>query len=112
MPSATAPVTVFRGFQFKDHGHFRDWIERLSEYFPEKYKYFEKVLTECAHQERISIQEIYDLSVSIGLEDSYKADIDDVLIADGYLHEKEGSFYFNSPLLRDWWKSRHPLLKR
>jgi hypothetical protein len=96
----------------KHNDYFRDWDGRLSEYFPEKYKYFEKVLTHCAHQEGISIQEIYDISVSVGLQDSFKADVDDVLIADGYLYEKDGYFYFNSPLLRDWWKNRHPLINK
>ena len=42
----------------------------------------------------------------------WKADIDDILIADGYLYEENQLYAFNSPLLKDWWKARHPLMKK
>jgi len=96
----------------KQHDHFKDWDERLNEYFPDKYKYLEKVLSKCAHQNEISIQEIYDLSIPLDMQDSFKADLDDILVADGYLSEGDDSFHFNSPLLRDWWKKRHPLINK
>jgi len=96
----------------KQQDNFKDWDERLNEYFPDKYKYLENILTKCAHQNEITIQQIYDLSVPLDMEDSYKADLDDILIADGYLSEAEDGFYFNSPLLRDWWKKRHPLINK
>jgi len=106
-----ADVDLAYGTVIKQQGKFNDWDERLQKYFPEKYRYLAKVLTKCAHQNEITIQEVYDLSVSSNMEDSFKTDLDDILIADGYLADGDDKFHFNSPLLRDWWKKRHPLIK-
>lgn len=92
--------------------HFQDWAGRLKDYFPEKHQYFNEVLTTCAHQGGITVQEVYNISVKTNNQETYKADLDDVLIADGYLFEKDGHFYFNSPLLKDWWKKRNPIIKK
>ncbi len=97
----------------KQHEHFSDWDSRLSKYFPEKYVYLSEVLSKCASQERLSLQEIYDIAVTHKNEQEWKADIDDILLADGYIFEDEDRFFsFNSPLLKDWWKSRHPIMKK
>jgi uncharacterized protein len=91
--------------------HFSDWDSRLSQYFPAKYAFLLAVLTNCAHNGTISLQEIANISKKHKNVSEWKADIDDVLIADGYLFEKENAYSFNSPLLRDWWKNRHPNIK-
>lgn len=108
----TNDVDIAYSTLIKQQDNFKDWDERLNEYFPDKYKYLEQLLTKCSHQNEITIQEIYNLSIPLGMEDSYKADLDDILIADGYLSEGDNGFYFNSPLLRDWWKKRHPLINK
>ena len=92
--------------------HFSDWDSRLSKYFPSKYTFLLFVLKKCAHKGYISIQEIADIAKKHKNQTEWKADLDDILIADGYLFEKDETIYeFNSPLLRDWWKNRHPNLK-
>jgi uncharacterized protein len=96
----------------KKHQHFEDWDDRLSKYFPDKYAYLLEILSTCAKHEKLSIQEIYNIARVHNNDREWKADVDDILIADGYLYEEEDTFCFNSPLLRDWWKSRHPLMNK
>jgi len=92
--------------------HFQDWDERLSKYFHDKYQFLNQVLARCADNDSLSLLEVYDIAVAHNIEIEWKANIDDILIADGYIYELHGHYYFNSPLLRDWWKSRHPIMKR
>jgi uncharacterized protein len=96
----------------KKNQHFDDWDSRLSKYFPEKYAYLLEVLSKCAGKNKQTSQEIYNIATKHKNTQEWKADVDDILIADGYLFEDDGQFYFNSPLLRDWWKSRHPLMTK
>lgn len=96
----------------KKHEFFEDWDSRLSKYFPEKYPYLLEVLSKCSNQKSLALQEIYNIAVAHRNEHEWKADIDDILVADGYISEESGVFKFNSPLLRDWWKSRHPIMKK
>lgn len=96
----------------REHKHFADWDERLQEYFPDAYPFLNEVLSHCAHSESISIQVIYDLGAKHKQGLSYKGLIDDVLIKDGYLQQTELNFKFVSPILRDWWQNRHPLLPK
>lgn len=105
---------VVQGYNnlLKKNVKFEDWDSRLSEYFNEIYPFLHNVLSKCADQNKIAKQEIYDIAVKHKMELQWKASIDDILIADGYIHEVQSSFYFVSPLLRDWWKSRHPIMKR
>lgn len=89
---------------------FTDWDSRLSKYFEGKYPFLLEVLKECAHQNTLSIQKIFNISKKHQNESDFKKDLDDILVADGYIFEEGGEYRFNSPLLRDWWKSRHPKL--
>ncbi len=89
---------------------FTDWDSRLSKYFPEKYPFLLEVLRECAYQNTLTIQEIFNISKKHQNDLEFKKDLDDILVADGYLFEEGGRYRFNSPLLRDWWKNRHPKL--
>lgn len=88
--------------------YFSDWDERLKGYFPTAYPFFVEVLSICADQNSITIQEILDISTKYGFELSYKALIDDVLVKDGYLMQQGTTYQFQSPLLQQWWKNRHP----
>ena len=94
----------------KEHKHFSDWDERLEDYFPDDYPFLNEVLTLCAHTQTSPIQELYNLAVKHDKELSYKGLIDDVLIKDGYLLQEATTFTFVSPMLREWWKNRHPVL--
>lgn len=94
----------------KVHKHFSDWDDRLKSYFPGDYAFFVKFLKICAHNNSVSIQEVYDIAVKFDLAIEYKAKIDDVLIKDGYLNQDGNKFKFVSPLLQEWWKNRHPLI--
>lgn len=96
----------------KEHSYFADWDDRLKEFFPTEYPYFHAVLTTCAHQGRVSIQEAHDLSHLHKIGMQYKGRIDDVLAKDGYLYEDDTFYKFHSPLVQTWWKNRHPLLAK
>ena len=105
---------VVQGYNnlLKKNDKFEDWDSRLTEYFKELYPFLHNVLSKCADQNKITLQEIFDIAVKHNIELHWKASIDDILIADGYIYELNGHYYYNSPLLRDWWKSRHPIMKR
>jgi hypothetical protein len=96
----------------KKNEYFQDWDERLSKYFRDKYPFLNQVLARCADQGHLSLHEINDIGMHFNLEMEWKAIMDDVLLADGYIHDKDGRLIFNSPLLRDWWKLRHPIMKK
>lgn len=96
----------------EDHKHFADADERLKDYFPNDYPYFVKLLSHCAHEGILSVQEAYDMGDEFKLGIEYKAKIDDVLLKDGYLMEEGQKFRFISPLLQAWWKNRHPKITR
>lgn len=89
--------------------HFVDWENRLSRYFPDKYEYLMAVLSTCAKQKQIELKELFNIAIGKNIKNDWKAFVDDVLVADGYLYEENGNYAFNSPLLRDWWKARFPL---
>lgn len=92
------------------HEHFDDWDYRLRAFFAEDYPFYVEILSKCAHNSSLSIQEAYDIGLKYGNDITYKAKIDDVLINDGYLLQEGNSLKFISPLLQDWWKNRHPLI--
>lgn len=92
----------------EDHKHFADADERLKDYFLSDYPYFVKVLSHCAHEGVLTVQEAYDIGHEFQLGAEYKAKIDDVLVKDGYLQQVDLKFHFVSPLLQEWWKNRHP----
>jgi hypothetical protein len=95
----------------KESKYFSDWDERLKEYFPDDYPFFQEVLKEYAHQGKISIQAVFDIGTRHEIGLSFKAKMDDVLLKDGYLFEEGNNYSFLSPLLRDWWKRRYPQIK-
>lgn len=89
--------------------NFEDWESRLNKYLKNKEaKYCIEIITRCAHYNQYSLQEAYDLSIKTKPESNYKHLLDDVLLKDGYLFEKQNNYYFISPFLKEWWKNRHP----
>ncbi len=94
-----------------ENKHFSDSDERLKEFFQDDYLYFLALLRHCAHKNILSIQESYDMGLAFEIGTEFKTKIDDVLIKDGYLYQEGTNFYFVSPLLKAWWKNRHPMIK-
>ena len=93
----------------KENERFQDWKSRITKYFPDKGNFLIKVLSVCAINDSISIQEIFDLAKNTDFEDQYFELTEDILIKDGYLYEVSNHTYaFNSPLLQAWWARRHP----
>ena len=96
----------------KEGRNFNDWESRLKNYYNSSdAKYCIAVLTCCAHFESYTIQQAYDLIKKIKPITGYKELIDEVLIRDGYIIEKNGHYNFLSPFLKDWWKNRHPIFE-
>lgn len=92
--------------------NFGDWESRLSSYFNRNdTKYCIAVLTRCAHSDKYSVQQAYNLSKEIVPDTGYKQLIDEVLKKDGYLIEDRGEFKFLSPFLKEWWRNRHPIVE-
>jgi uncharacterized protein len=108
------PADIDRAWDkiLKEHKYFADWDERLRDYFPKVYPYFLDVLSKCADQGKISIQEAFDIAKKHGVGTEYKGKLDDVLAQDGYLYEESMVYRFHSPLLQAWWKNRHPVLTK
>ena len=91
--------------------HFTDWESRLKEYFNKKtYTFLMDILYNCVHQNGLDLLEVYNIAVRHKLKDTYKGLIDDIMLKDGYITYWEEKYIFNSPILRDWWKARHPKL--
>jgi hypothetical protein len=94
----------------KNTTSFDDWVKRLKDYQGKNFKFINSVLTFCAHENQISIQKIYDLSVQHGKNEIYKDLIDD-LVHDGYLVEENNKYRFLSPFLKHYWLHKNPILK-
>ena len=92
----------------EENKNFKDWPNRLRNYFPEEFKFFFEVLTFSAHKGGIKIPDLFNIGVKHGFSFECKAKVDDVLVIDGYLIERDGSYFFLSPFLQDWWRRRFP----
>jgi len=93
----------------KHDKNLKDWEARLKPPYLTKnsFEFCKQILTICAHRDRISIQEIYDLSANWKQVDSYM-DWVNMLIRDGYIYEKNNFYSFLSPVIKEWWKRQHP----
>ncbi|MGJ8746097.1 AAA-like domain-containing protein [Polaribacter sp.] len=94
-----------------DNSYFSDWKKRLKDYLPAiDFKFVNQILIHIAHEDKISIQQIYNLAVEHDKTDDYMDFIYD-LIQDGYLIEKNGDYIFISPFLKTYWKRNNPIFK-
>lgn len=93
----------------KNNDFFRDWKLRLSGYLPEAdYKFCNEVLAHIAHEEKITIQVIYDKARKHKREDNYMELISD-LEKDGYIMQTDKCYQFVSPFLKFFWKNDNPV---
>lgn len=93
----------------KKNKNFEDWKLRLKRYLPENdFKFINELLTHLAHNEFISIQEIYDKAIKYDKQSDYMSFIRD-LEKDGYIVETDGKYVFISPFLKEFWKRDNPV---
>jgi hypothetical protein len=84
---------------------FAHWESRLRAMFKsDEYILSKELLNFISENDVIDKNEIYNLSVKLNLEQTYK-DIVRVLIYDGYINNNESpdQYRFNSPILQMWW---------
>ena len=98
----------------REQHHFEDWQKRLKDYFPkEQYRFLRALLSTCAHKGAVSIQQIFDLALKIGIDEDDYTDSLGVLKRDGYLKEVADSTYdFTSPFLKAYWLRRYPIFDK
>lgn len=91
--------------------NFEDWLVRLKQYQHEHFPFINDILKTCAHKQRITLQEIYNLALSEkhNREDDYM-DFVEQLINEGYLTEINNSktYRFLSPFLQSFWLKKFP----
>ena len=86
--------------------HFENWHSRLrSTYKGNEYNYVKEVLNLTSESESITANDIFDLAVKYGLQDSFK-DLINALVYDGYINNNEDNhlYFYNSPVLKMWWR--------
>jgi uncharacterized protein len=108
---AVGKAEVDAAFQkvVKNSDHFKEWKNRLGDYFtPEQAGFMHQTLVVIAHEGRISVQKLYDQAVKHQLESGYM-ELVRGLEHDGYVFETSGHYAFVSPFLREFWKSDNPI---
>jgi uncharacterized protein len=101
---------AFNGVLSKNR-NFDDWLGRLKDYQGEQFPFINELLIICAHKDRITVQEIYNLA----LDNKYKRQDDymdyvDELVNDGYIVAVErGVYRFISPFLQQFWTNKFPV---
>jgi len=105
-------LTVDKAFNniIRNTSNFDDWILRLKDYLRDNFNFINHVLKCCAFKEKVTIQEIYNISAVYKKEDICK-DLMDSLVRDGYLREENGNYQFLSPFIKAYWQSKNPLFK-
>jgi len=93
----------------RNNDHFREWKNRLFEYFArEESAFLNETLVYIAHRHAINRRQLHDLALKHGKKDTYMELIRG-LEHDGYVVELEGDFIFVSPFLQAFWKADNPI---
>jgi hypothetical protein len=93
------------------NNNFDDWIIRLKEYHPDHFAFINEILTRCAHNEKVTIQEIYNIAAGekYKRKDDYMSFVTQ-LQNDGYLVElPKHTYKFLSPFLQQFWLNQYPV---
>ncbi len=91
--------------------NFEDWLTRLKDYQPNHFPFINEILIRCAHNNKITVQEIYNIAI----DERYKRrddymDFTDELMNDGYIIEEQKHVYrFISPFLQEFWLRKYPI---
>ncbi len=95
----------------KNSDHFKEWKNRLSDYFePAEKAFLMEVLVHIAHKDSVSPQILYDLATKHQLQYAYM-ELVHGLEHDGYLTEQAGQYRFVSPFLQAYWRRDNPVYK-
>jgi len=93
----------------KNNDYFNDWKKRLQDYMSKAdFNFVNEILIHTAHNEYISLQEIYDKAVKYEKTADYMEFINE-LEKDGYIVEFENKYLFISPFLSAFWKRNNPI---
>lgn len=93
----------------KNNSYFIDWKKRLKDYLkPNHFKFINHILIHIAHEDAVSIQEIYNLAVKYDETEDFMDLIYD-LTQDGYIVEQDSNYVFISPFLKTYWKRNNPI---
>ncbi len=101
--------TIDRAFDnmLEQRNHFEHWHTRLRKALKaaHDYNFVKELLNIASEKNTITSNEIFNLAVKYGLENSYK-DLVGSLIYDGYInnHDDAQVYRYNSPILRMWWR--------
>ncbi len=96
----------------KNSDHFKEWKNRLTDYFePAQKAFLNESLIFIAHEGAIDLQNLYNLAVKHQLQDSYM-ELMQGLEHDGYIVEQGERFKFISPFLQAYWKRDNPIYKK
>ncbi len=85
--------------------YFDPWLERLRKsYKKDDFNFVKTLLNNTSNNGVITSPEIYDLATKYKITETYKTLIN-TLTYDGYINNNENfqEYYFNSPLLKEWW---------
>lgn len=83
--------------------YFDQYYERLENaYHGNEYDFVKAVLCEIATQNELTERKIMNLAKRTKITETYDSLIDS-LIFDGYIHEHQKAFRFNSSILKLWW---------
>ncbi len=95
----------------KKNKNFEDWLSRLKDYQPIHFPFINHLLITCAHNDKITIQEVYNIACDA--KHNYKDDYMDFveeLMNDGYFIESPKHVYrFISPFLQQFWLNKFPI---
>ncbi len=93
----------------KSSDHFKEWKNRLNDYFePAQKAFLNESLIFIAHEGAINLQNLYNLAVKHQLQDVYM-ELVQGLEHDGYIVEQAEQFQFISPFLQAYWKRDNPI---
>lgn len=95
----------------KKNKNFDDWLVRLRDYQAEQFPFINEILKTCAHNGKITVQEIYNLAIDekYNRKDDYMDYVEE-LINDGYIVEEGKNIYrFISPFLQQFWINKYPI---
>jgi uncharacterized protein len=87
--------------------YFEQWYTRVRKaYQGQEFSFVKELLNYVSEKQTVTFNDIYNLAIKHKVENIYK-DLLNALVYDGYINNNENPkvYRFNSPLLREWWKT-------
>lgn len=93
----------------KNSDHFKEWKNRLNDYFePVEKAFLMETLVHIAHKDSISPQILFNFAMKHQLQYAYM-ELVHGLEHDGYITEQAGQYRFVSPFLQAYWRRDNPV---